>query len=133
MQNATDVSSGPFQGQPRLGIDISANDRDVILKFKICRARDAKPFVDRLLIRKVRPLDEAGTVCEFESEGEDDVLSDTWRYGEKRRGVGQCWPLTPGEYVAVAIGSGSGEVKFTLSKRSFSSAFAVRILEGGCV
>jgi hypothetical protein len=131
-QNSANEKSGWVFSQPRLGIDVAAEDRDVTFKFKICGARTGEPFIDRLILRKLRPAADEGTVCEFESESEDSVMTGIWKYGEKRRGVGRCWPLTEGEYVVVALGSGAGETKFTLSKRWFGEGYDVRILEGAC-
>jgi hypothetical protein len=118
--------------QPRIGIDVIPDDREITFKFNICGASNGEPFVDRLIVEKLQPGVDQGTVCKFESESADGVMRDQWRYGEKRRGVGRCWPLTEGEYVVVAIGSGAGQTRFSLKRRWFGSGYAVHILEPAC-
>lgn len=117
---------------PRIGIDVLADGSNVTFRFKICGATDGAPFVDRLVVEKLRPATDKGTVCKFESESDEGVLRGEWRYGEKRPGVGRCWPLTDGEYIVGAIGSGGGQTRFRLTKRWFGSGFSVRVLDPGC-
>src|SRR4029079_8527484 len=118
--------------EPRIGIDVRVDDRGVTFRFKICGAKDGEPVVDRLVVEKIKPAADKGTMCSFESESEEGVLRDDWRYGEKRPGLGRCWPLTEGEYVAGAIGSGAGQTRFKLTKRWFGSGLSVGVLDAGC-
>jgi hypothetical protein len=131
-QRSKNALSERAWSQPRLGIDVVAHDRDITFRFTVCGARNGAPFVDRLIVEKTRPTVDKGIVCEFESESDESVLRDQWQYGEARRGVGRCWPLTEGEYVVVGIGSGTGETRFALTTRWFRSGYTVRILESSC-
>ena len=117
--------------EPIIGIEVEGRDDKVVFTFKFCGG-GGEPFVDRLVVAKIKPSADAGTMCEFGSDSDGSALKGSWLYGEAKHGVGRCWPLTEGTYSVVAIGSGTGETKFSLKKKWFQSGFASEMLMGGC-
>ena len=120
-----------FQGDV-FRIEIEERDQGIEFVFTFCGDATGEPFVDRLIVERTRPSDEAGTMCEFESPSATGVLTKSWRYGEQIPGASRCWPLSEGTYFVTAFGSGTGETKFSLKKRWFGSGFKSTILMGGC-
>ena len=117
---------------PGIGIDVVERDRRIVFVFKTCGDPKGQPFVDRLIVQKIKPSNEAGVMCSFESPSEEGVLRKPWEYGAPMPGFDRCWPLTEGTYSVVAIGSGSGETTFRLKKAWFGSGFSSTILESSC-
>jgi hypothetical protein len=105
----------------------------IVFVFKLCGAPAGDVFVERLIVEKTNPADEAGTMCGYESPSDgSSVLTKSWRYGSMPPGVDRCWPLTEGTYSVTAIGSGAGWTKFSLAKKWFGGGFSRTILDGAC-
>jgi hypothetical protein len=117
--------------EPTIAIDVDGRDDKVEFNFKFCGG-GGEPFVDRLIVTKIKPSADAGTMCEFESDSAGSELKRSWLYGEPRPGVGRCWPLSEGTYAVVVIGTGTGQTEFSLKKRWFQSGFASEMIMGGC-
>jgi hypothetical protein len=130
-RHAEAIDPGPFR-EPIIGIGIEPRADTIVFAFSICGSSAGEAFVDRLLIERVSPKSDAGTMCRYESPNDSSGLTKPWRYGESVSGFDRCWPLTEGTYDVTAIGSGAGSARFSLKEKWFGSGFTRTILRESC-